>query len=585
MGSAMKRATIGFLAVLVCGMAFEGDEYPKDYFRSPIGIPILLSGSFQELRSGHFHSGLDIKTNGKQGYRIYAAGDGQIVRIKVSPTGFGNALYIRHPNGFTTAYAHLRNFSDEIEEYVRREQYAQKSFAVDLFPAAGRFPVSKGDVIALSGNSGSSGGPHLHFEIRETASEWPVNPLLFGLDLKDTQAPRILRLKIYAIDSRSRATIRYTNGRTATVTHDRPVSVAVAGSGSRYRLSDVKEIEGAGRIGFGLETRDTHDGSASRLGLYTLTLTRDATPVFRYKAEKFSFAATRFINAHVDYEERTRTNRWVERSFLLPGNRLPSYPVVDQNGIIELQPGTTTRIAYEVADVAENTSTLSFDVKGVELNPIVEASAAEPGNRITHGQPYTFRATGIAARFDADAFYEDLDFGYDVGRADSRSFSPRHSLHDPYTPVHSSFDLTINASVPPRLRNVTVLAYENEDGKTSYSPATYRDGGVSASVRALGTYYVSADSVGPRIRPINIHNGADLSRASNIRFRISDAETGIRAYDGYVDGKWVLFSFDAKTGMLVYDFDDRVGRGSHELQVKATDGVGNTTVYEASFTR
>jgi len=585
MGTGMTRMVVSFAAALICGATFRGGEYPTDYFRSPLGIPILLSGSFQELRSGHFHSGLDIKTNATQGYRVYAAGDGQIVRINVSPTGFGNALYVLHPNGYKTVYAHLRNFSADVEEYVRRQQYAQKSFSVEIYPEEGRFPVKKGDVIALSGNSGGSAGPHLHFEIRDAANEWPLNPLLFGLEVADTQAPQISRLKVYALDARSRARIRFTNGRSTEVTRENAGTILVTGANRRYRLADIAEITGSGRIGFGIETRDSHDGSGSRLGLYALTLSRQDIPIYEYRAEKFSFDVTRYINAHVDYAERTRYGRWIQRSYLLPGNRLSSYPIAENRGIVEPAPGVESRFEYKVSDIAGNTSTLAFSVIGAEQNVMVEASDEDRGISAESGMPLTFEADGIRAVFNESAFYDDFDFSYDVTGADAQSMSPKHALHDAYTPVHSSFDLSILADVPTPLRKVAAIAYVNEDGKTSYRPAVYRDGWVNASVRALGLYYVTADTVKPRIRPINIQNGKDMRRLSNIRFRISDGETGVRTYDGYVDGKWVLFSFDAKTGMMVYEFDDQVGSGEHELQVRVTDGVGNSSVYEASFGR
>lgn len=585
MGIEMKRFYAAVMIVLLCGAAFKGDEYPKDYFRSPIGIPILLAGSFQELRSGHFHAGLDIKTNGKQGYRVYAAADGHVVRVKVSPGGYGNALYIQHPNGFTTAYGHLREFSDDITAYVRAAQYEKKSFDVDLFPEASRFPIKKGEVIALSGNSGSSGGPHLHFEIRETASAWPVNPLLFGIPVTDTEPPQIRRLKVYAVGPRSRADIRFSNGRREAVTPGDPGTILVNGGAGRYKLTDVSSITASGPIAFGIETRDTHNGSGSRLGEYTVTLAQDGKPIFEFEAEKFSFSDTRYINAHVDYAERTRYKRWVQRSYLLPGNRLPSYPLVEHNGITSLDPGATSKFSYEVADYAGNTSSLDFTVEGKEVNPIVEASASEPALKVLQGRPYSFEREGVKVDFDKDAFYDDVALTYDRAPKDAASYSARHVIHDPYTPVHSSFDLAIEADVPSAVRSVVVFAYENSEGKTSYSPARYKDGWVTGSSRALGTYYVSADTIAPRIRPINIANGKSMGRLGNIRFRISDGETGIRSYDGYVDGKWVLFEFDAKTGMLIHTFDEHVGPGKHDLQLKISDGVGNTTMYEATFTR
>ena len=181
----------------------EQNEYPTDYFRSPLGIPLVLSGNFAEMREGHFHGGLDVKTRESEGYRVYAAADGYIARVKVSPYGYGNALYVAHPNGYTTVYAHLSRFKGEIASYVRRTQYDRKSFAIDRYPEPGRYPVKKGEAIALSGNSGSSSGPHLHFEVRTTRDQVPVNPLLFGFEIDDSRVPRIFRIRIYPADDES----------------------------------------------------------------------------------------------------------------------------------------------------------------------------------------------------------------------------------------------------------------------------------------------------------------------------------------------------------------------------------------------
>ena len=583
----MTRAATIVLIVILVGATIppDRDDYPTDYFRSPIGIPIILSGTFAELRSNHFHSGLDIKTNAKQGYRVYAAAGGYVSRILVSPTGNGNALYIRHPNGYTTVYVHLRNFAEPIQDYVRRRQYRAKRFPVDLYPDAQAFPVEKGEVIAFSGNSGGSGGPHLHFEIRDSGSEWPLNPLLFGIEVKDNQAPQIRKVKIYAMDDESTASIVFSNGRTQKVTRTNPVLLKTEGNGRSYDLAGVRSISAKGRIGFGIETRDTHNGSRSRLGPYRISLLADDVPVFEYLAEKFSFSNSRYINAHIDYAEREQHRRWVQRSFLLPGNELPSYRNVVNEGIVEFGSDTRHVMRYEVVDAAGNQTTLSFAIEGDA--GLVPPPATEPtGELISFGQSASFTRSGFKAEIPAEAFYEDTRLTYETRPGDDETFSRRHVFHNPSTPVHKRIELSIKADdLPVGLRDKAVLAYENDEGKVSFQPARYHDGWVTGGIRTLGQYFVSADTVDPKIRAINISDGRNMSRSYNFRFKIWDGETGVASYEGYVDGDWVLFEYDPKSKMLVHTFDGRFGRGSHSLRLTVTDNVGNSTTFESRFTR
>ncbi|MFV1980733.1 MAG: M23 family metallopeptidase [Rhodothermia bacterium] len=586
----MRAATVVLIVILV-GAAIPPvqDNYPTDYFRSPIGIPIILSGTFGELRSNHFHSGLDIKTNGKQGYRVYATAAGYVSRIKVSPTGFGNALYVRHPNGYTTVYAHLRNFADPIQDYVRRQQYRAKSFPVDLYPEASVFVVDKGEVIAFSGNSGGSGGPHLHFEIRDSGTEWPLNPLLFGLDLKDTQPPQIRSVKIYAMDDKSAASIMFTNGRSQKVTRTSPALLKTAGNGRSFDLAGVRSVSAIGRIGFGIETRDTHNGSRSRLGLYRISLFADDSPVFEYLAEKFSFSKSRYINAHIDYAEREQNKRWVQRSYLLPGNELPSYRNVVNEGILEFGSGSRRVMRYEVVDAPGNKTTLSFVVQGdAGLEPPAATGFDDEhdGELIRFGEAGSFTRSGFKAEIPEGAVYEDTRLNYGVVAGDDETFSNRYVFHDPSTPVHERIELSIEAdNLPVSLRDRAALAYEDDEGKVSFQTARYRDGWVTARIRTLGQYFLSADTLDPKIKAINISDGRNMAKSYNFRFKIWDDETGVASYEGYVDGDWVLFEYDPKSRMLVHTFDGSFGRGSHTLKLTVTDNVGNSTTFESRFTR
>lgn len=576
-----------FLLALLFLLAFRGDDgpFPKDLFQSPLEGPLMLAGNFAEMRSNHFHAGLDLKTNNAIGVPVHAAANGWISRIKVSPTGYGLALYVDHPEGYTTVYGHLNRFRDDVATYVLKCQYREKRFAVDTYPPRGRFPVKKGEVIAYSGNSGSSGGPHLHFEIRDARGQEPLNPLLFGLPVKDTRPPKIFRIKIYAAKDGSFARIEREGGRSPILVRPgAPAMLDVTQVDGKYRLRGVRHIRAHGRIGFGIQTHDYHDGSRNRLGVFRIRLDADGEPLFRSEIDRFSFAETRFINAHVDYAEHERSRKWVQRSFLLPGNRLPFYQARNR-GFLNVSEGTVRRLTYTVEDAAGNTSHLSFEVEGVPGRPVpVEAPSYE--TVIPRTRRVVFEREGVRVTFPARALYEDLELRYRVLPAKDGAFSKRHAVHDAFTPVHQPLTLAIRpTALPEHLRPRVLIAREDPDGKVSSVGGSFRNGFVETRVRSLGTFFVSVDTLAPEIHPINIREGKSMRGSRNIRFRIRDDLAGIASYVGTVDGAWVLFAFDAKTGTLTHTFDGHVASGAHTLSLIVTDRVGNVSRYEAAFTR
>ena len=575
---------LGLLSLL----AFKGHttEYPQDYFRSPLGIPILLSGNFAEMRSNHFHSGLDIKTNNTTGYRIYAAADGWVSRIKVSPVGYGLALYIDHPNGYTTVYGHLDRYNPEISAYVKRLQYRQKHFELDTYPDKQAVPVKKGDIIAFSGNSGSSGGPHLHFEIRNAATEWPINPWLFGLEISDTTPPRIYRMKVYALDEGSMAILEpAAGGASLKATPGAPATVEVESTGAAYRLRGIQALRAQGRIGFGLQTHDYMNGSQNRLGVYRIRLEADAETLYRSEMETFSFDVSRYLNAHVDYAEHEKSSRWFQRSYLLPGNRLPLYQTRDA-GTLRPVAGQTHNLHYFVEDVKGNHAELRFTVKGMEAPLPVEAVAKTGTTRIPRSRSSTFQREGLTARFDANTFYEDLDLRFAVSPPENGAFSPMFTLHDTFTPVHSPYSLSLLADrLPARLQDKALIGHKDDKGRVSAAGGTYRNGHVTARLRTLGTFFVIVDTTAPKITPVNIREGQDLRQAASMQVKIEDDLSGIASYNGTVDGEWVLFAYDPKRKMLAYDFDENVPPGNHRLELVVTDQMGNRTAYAARFRR
>jgi len=578
------RAIFPFVALFWLPFSDHVDpEYPQDYFRSPLGIPLSLSGNFAEMRSNHFHAGLDIRTNAQTGYRVYAAAEGRVSRVAVSPGGYGNALYLEHPDGYTTVYAHLDRFEGPIARWVKAQQYATESFRVNLFPGRTQFVVAKGDVIAYTGNSGSSGGPHLHFEIRDTATSEPLNPLLFGLPVTDKTAPRIFRIKVYMEDPHGSAVVVSAAGDTMAVArYRRPATIGVTLSDSSYVLSRGAHIAADGKIAFGIQTHDYQEGSRNRLGLYTISLAAGEQEIFRSTMERINFSTTRYINAHLDYAERSSTGRWLQRSHLLPGNTLPLYQTI-RRGFLDVSTGDVLPMRYTVTDAHGNRAELGFEVHGRNLPE--PPTPRVNGYRVSHTRGDSFVAPGLIVRIPRRALYEDIDLAYSSSSPPQGGFSATHRVHRSSTPIHTPITVSIESTdLPERLRQKALLARVSS-GRLSSIGGSYENGFVSARTRAFGSFVIAADTVAPTIRPVNISEGKSLTRASSIRLRMSDALSGIASFEGRIDGDWVLFEYDAKRSLIYHTFDGRVQPGSHELTVRVVDGKGNVARYRANFRR
>ena len=287
-------------------------DYPQNYFRSPINTPIKLSGTFGELRSNHLHAGIDIKAhNGKSGQPILAVAEGYISRIKVQSGGYGNVLYINHPNGYTSVYAHLSNFPKEVAAYVAAEQKRKKTFEIECYPSKEKFKIAKGEKLGKMGTSGRSFVPHLHFEIRDTRTSKPINPLLFGLKAKDNLRPKLHELKVYALNDKLETLSTKT--------------IKVKKGGKGYRISGDTLLVGAWRIGVGLKAYDNMSLAPNWNGVYSVSMSADDQPTYGFTMETFAFNESRYINAHLDYEEQVSDKSYVNRFYALPGNRLSIY--------------------------------------------------------------------------------------------------------------------------------------------------------------------------------------------------------------------------------------------------------------------
>lgn len=545
----------------------------KDYFRPPVDFQVILSANFGEIRSGHFHSGIDIKTQGAEGKNIYAVADGYVSRINISPSGFGKALYITHPDGYVTVYAHLRSFREDIGEYVKSRQYEQKCFALNLFPARNEFPVKKGEIIAWSGNSGSSSGPHLHFEVREEKTQKPVNPLLYNFTVTDNIRPEIRNIFIYDLTGKPGEEKR----RIPVIKHNESFLIQ----------HDDAVVHIGSRTGIGVESYDLLNDSPNRCGIYSLHLFLDENQVYSHRLDKFSFSETQYVHSHIDYEESLRSSTVIEKTFLQPNNRMSIYEGVHNMGVIQLDDTLVHMLTLQLTDVHGNLSGLSFPVQMNAVPPPLRQPDAPEYTRIF---PYqvsnTYSYGGFSIEIPANSLYDTLYFRYAMTEPAPGMLSPLHHIHDEYTPLHKDIRLSVRADeVAHDLTSKLLLVRVDKDGKYIPVGGSYRNGYLETTTRAFGNYTILMDTVPPLIRINSQSKLYDFTSQEKISFFVTDDLSGIKSYHGYIDGDWVLFEYDEKNDHLYYVFDrKRLPSGKkHFLVLTVIDERQNFSVINKEF--
>lgn len=544
-----------------------------DYFDPPVKIPLYLAGNFGELRTNHFHSGIDIKTQGRTGIPVYAAAEGEASRISVSPVGFGLALYINHPEGYTTVYAHLERLRDDLRDYLRTLQYEQQTFALDVAVPPGKFKFEKGELIAYSGNSGGSGGPHLHFEIRDTDSEHPINPLLFNFRIADNQPPKLYSVLVSPLSDDATVAGKRSAQRYETVL-----------ANGTYQLKDNPAVTAAGEIGLGIQTLDFIDGTTAKCGVYQIDLSVNDELVYRFKMNELNFDENRYINSHIDYSYLYNYGRRYHKNWVEEGNNLNNYTSLEDRGRISIEEGETYNIGYVITDANGNTSRLNFTLTGTK--PATPASPAK-GIAIEWNSDCEIEKNGLVVRFESETFYSDFVLDYGEKPGDATCYSPIFRLHRPEVPVHRFYALRLKAvNLPAKLQpKALIVTIDPKTGKRSAIGGSYRNGWVEAQVRQLGSFTIATDTKAPTIAALNIQNHNTLTNKNKISFKINDDLSGIASFRGEIDGQWVLFEYDPKNELLEYRFDPRRLKmnQTHQLKLTITDAVGNANSYEAKF--
>jgi len=550
-------------------------KYPQNYFRNPLDIPIFLAGNFGECRPGHFHSGTDIKTLGKENQPVHAAADGYISRIKMEKSGFGHALYITHPNGYTTLYAHLNDFAPAIQKYVRAHQYEQKKWDIDLQLSPATFPVKKGQQIAWSGNTGASTAPHLHFEIRNTKTEHPLNPELFGLPIIDKIPPK------------PRGIIIYNGSEPIYVNVQSEQKLAICKNGSytisrEYSSGDTVLSVPATLAGIGVEVDDYMDGSDNTINFLRARLYMDDTLQSEVTLDDIGYDVTRYVNAYADYATHQKTGKWIQLLYKLPGNHLDSiYTFLNKkNGRLDIHDWKTHKVRIDITDDKGNTSVVDFALKRMS---IIVDPAVGPITMFSANKENKFANEDVSFVLDEKQLYDDVEFDYKKTPA-PELLSDKLQLHHAYVPVHHYFDLRIKAHmpVPERLSGKVAMMYNDSKETDGRAATSTGDGWYKAPARAFGDWWLDYDTTAPVIKG-QAKNGADLAHAKQILLTAKDAMTSVKKFNGYIDGKWVCF--EQHGSAFFYKFDEHCSKGRHELLFEAEDENGNKADYSLKFTR
>ncbi|HBY68261.1 MAG TPA: peptidase M23 [Flavobacteriaceae bacterium] len=560
----MKKFIFCFLLV---GVTVYGQKsIPENYFSNPMDIPLILSGSFGELRSNHFHSGLDIKTQQREGIPIYAPADGYVSRIKVSHYGYGKALYIKHPNGYSTVYAHLQNYAGDIANYVKEKQYNKETYEIELFPNASALKVNKGDLIAYSGNSGGSGGPHLHFEIRDGASR-PMNPMLFGINVPDSKKPLISSVIAYPISDDAQIN-----------NNQNPVKLRlILQKDGSYKAENIKAF---GKLGFGVSTNDQLDGASNKNGVYQIKTAFNGKEKINILFEKFSFAETRYMNRYIDYGYWMTNKSRVQKLFRQANNPLSIIKSEDTDGYIQIDENFNSNYTIKVTDFEGNETNITIPIEGKkeeiispkEINKTDDFIYADQATSITKGK--------YSIYIPANSLYEDTYLNIDI-KGDTLHF------HEDNIPIHKN--ITVKADISNYKdtdKDKLFIGRLNYYGRPYYN-TTYRKGDkLSARTRTFGTYVIATDITGPTIKPVNFDDGKWISSNKTLQISINDDLSGISSYRATINGKFILTEYDYKKDVLTYNFDDNViSETENNLKVIVTDNVGNSTTFEATFFR
>lgn len=555
----MRKLFFFFLSFL---FTFSQDNYKKNDFISPLKIPLVLSGTFGEIRTNHFHAGIDIPTNQKTGYPIYACADGYVSRIKVSPWGFGKAIYINHKNGLTTVYAHLESFNNTIHKYILKEQYKKKTFSLDMSLDKNTFLVNQGEIIGFSGSSGNSTGPHLHFEVRESKLQKPINPLNFSFPIKDETKPIIKSIFIYKKnENRDFEKIEY-----------------------KVKNNTIKPNITSGEFGIGLETYDKNDLSSIKTGINEIKIFLNQKLYYHFKLNDFLFSEKRYVNSHIDYKERVKTKRKIHKCFLEKHNKLKNaYLEIKNTGLLNNLNNGKHEFKIIVFDSYNNSSEVTFilNYENKDVEKKIKQNKKQDEYYINSGEDFTFNTKSIDVMIKKGNLYSDCYFIFKEILEENKNNS--YLIGDANYPIHKEVSISIKPDYYINSDKNTLAIGQLKNNNWSYIKSYWKNEKLHGTIKKFGTFTVIEDKIKPTIKVINLKE--DMKDEKSIKFKVRDNFSGIDYYEASLNGEWILLEYDAKYNLLEHFFYEEPTNNEKKLILTIKDGLGNSNKKEFYFKR
>ncbi len=560
----MNFNTLIYILIFLCSLVNYGQNYPKDDFETPLKIPIIFAGTFGELRSHHFHSGVDIKTQQKEGFPVYAPADGYVYRIKVKQYGYGKALYVRHYNGYSTVYGHLSRYNDTIQAYVKSVQYKKKSYSFNEYLKADKFPIKKGEIIAYTGDTGGTGGPHLHYEVRDSKTEKVINPMHFGITTPDTKTPVIQRLMVYPLTQNAQI-----NG----LSNQQVLPL----NQTEIGVYTTNPITANGLIGFGVSAYDSQDLATNRNGIYSLEMKVNGHRVYYHDLETFSFAETKYLNLLIDYETYKVDKIRYQKTHKVENNKLSIYKDLVNDGKIMVEPQKDYTIEIIVKDFHQNTSVVSIPVKGIEGTPIL-IEKDTTAYKINYQKFAKFEQNNVSVAFPKHTFYKDVYLDFKVAH-------DTVYVHKPILPLDKQYTLTFDtAHLSDFQKEKSYIADVSNPKYPYYVSTVKKPNKMFTTLNNLGTFTLKYDENPPTVRAINFKEGQWISANKTLKVKIEDKESGIKDYRATLDNQWILMEYNHKKGILTYDFSDKsLVDSKHTFKIEVSDNVGNTATLSVNF--
>lgn len=578
----MRRLFI-LTILLCCAHICSAQKLDPAYYDYPLrNVAGYYSANFGEMRPNHFHAGTDFKTDGVEGKPVVAVADGYVSRVSQSPTGYGLALYVTHPNGTTSVYGHLSRFRKDIADFVFSERHRFKQSRVDLYCQADQFPVKRGEEIARSGNTGSSQGPHLHFEIRDAKTQKTLNIISQGIVTpKDDISPYIMKVHYVEVD-----TVR------GVPCHSRLATYAVhKADANTYRTAQKSPIK-VGRKGyFIVETSDRKNDVANTYGVYNMVAKLDGKAIFEYRNDGFPFDLSRYCNAVSHYPIQRRSRNEVMRAAMLQGGTKYFYPTLVNRGVVTTAEGEERKMEFVITDDCGNTSTLAFDIAGKSNDACFKGEVAEDAIIVEYNRDFAHKVDDVLSVVIAKgSLYESI--ALDIERSDVaikadstiKVLSPAYRIHDDNTPLQKSIGLVFTQDVEERLQPYTVMASVSSGGYLYYSGGRYRHNRLTARTSSFGTFCLVADMTPPTIRP-QFEDGQDYRGRDRIAFRLSDNFSGVSSYNVYIDGKWVAIDYARSRAWVNLKAEGISGGKSHNIEIVVKDACGNTAKWQGTIIR